>query len=82
MNLEQRIGGNSNLSPRGRQYSEKLAEFIKKENIPDLVVWTSQYKRTIQSASRIEAPKEQWKALNEIYAVKRINQSQHTIKKL
>lgn len=69
MNLDQRIGGNSNLSPRGRQYAEKLAEFIKKENLADLVVWTSQYKRTIQTASKIEAPREQWKALNEIYAV-------------
>lgn len=68
MNLEQRIGGNSNLSARGKQYAEKLAEFIRKENLADLVVWTSQYKRTIQTAARIEAPKEQWKALNEIYA--------------
>ena len=70
MNLEQRIGGNSNLSLRGKKYSEKLAEFVKKENLSDLVVWTSQFKRTIQTASKIDAPKEQWKALNEIDAVK------------
>jgi broad specificity phosphatase PhoE len=69
MNLEQRIGGNSNLSARGRQYAEKLAEFIRNEKLADLVAWTSQYKRTIQTASKIDAPKEQWKALNEIYAV-------------
>ena len=68
MNLEQRIGGNANLSPRGRKYGEKLAEYIKKENIPDLIVWTSQFKRTIQTAAKIDAPKEQWKALNEIDA--------------
>jgi len=68
MNLEQRIGGNAPISQRGKMYSEKLAEFIKKENLPDLIVWTSQFKRTIQTASRIDAPKEQWKALNEIDA--------------
>ena len=68
MNLEQRIGGNANLSPRGRKYGEKLAEYIKKENIPDLIVWTSQFKRTVQTAAKIDAPKEQWKALNEIDA--------------
>jgi broad specificity phosphatase PhoE len=39
------------------------------ENIPDLIVWTSQMKRTIQTAAKIDAPKEQWKALNEINAV-------------
>ena len=51
------------------KYSEKLAEYIKKEDIADLVVWTSQFRRTIQTASTIDAPKEQWKALNEIDAV-------------
>jgi len=39
------------------------------ENIPDLIVWTSQMQRTIQTAAKINAPKEQWKALNEINAV-------------
>ena len=50
------------------KYSEALADYIKKENIPDLIVWTSQLKRTIQTAAKIDAPKEQWKALNEIDA--------------
>jgi broad specificity phosphatase PhoE len=68
MNLEQRIGGNANISVRGQKYAEKLAEFVKRENLSDLVVWTSQFKRTIQTASKIDAPKEQWKALNEIDA--------------
>lgn len=68
MNLQQRIGGDSPLSSRGKIYSEKLAEYIKNENIPDLVVWTSQFYRTIQTASTIDAPAEQWKSLNEIDA--------------
>jgi hypothetical protein len=43
--------------------------FVRIENIPDLIVWTSQMQRTIQTAAKINAPKEQWKALNEINAV-------------
>lgn len=70
MNLDQRIGGNAPLSSRGKLYSEKLAEFIKKENLPDLIVWTSQFKRTIQTASKIDAPKEQWKALYVLFFFK------------
>jgi len=46
----------------------RIISFIK-ENIPDLIVWTSQMQRTIQTATKINAPKEQWKALNEINAV-------------
>ena len=35
----------------------------------NLRVWTSLMKRTIQTTSGIDAPKEHWKALNEIDAV-------------
>jgi hypothetical protein len=35
-------------------------------------VWTSQLKRTIQTAQFIDAPKEKWKCLNEIHAGIRI----------
>lgn len=48
---------------------------ISLENIPDLIVWTSQMQRTIQTAAKIDAPKEQWKALNEINAVGRFRSS-------
>ena len=42
---------------------------MSKENIPNLKVWTSELKRTVQTARHIDAPKEEWKALNEIDAV-------------
>lgn len=67
-NLEGRIGGDSELSPRGWEYSRALAKYIHEQQIPQLRVWTSNYKRTIQTAQGIEAPLEQWKALNEIDA--------------
>ncbi|KAF2363704.1 Histidine phosphatase superfamily clade-1 [Trinorchestia longiramus] len=63
-----RIGGDSDLSPNGLQYSNALAKFIKSQNIPNLRIWTSYMKRTIQTAANIDAPQERWKALNEIDA--------------
>ncbi|CAF1007426.1 unnamed protein product [Rotaria sp. Silwood1] len=68
LNVQQRIGGDSPLSVNGRLYADALAEYVTNENIPDLIVWTSQLQRTIQTAAKINAPKEQWKALNEINA--------------
>jgi len=68
MNLAQRIGGDASISERGKVYSQKLAEYIKSENINDLVVWTSQFKRTQETAAPVDAPTEQWKSLNEIDA--------------
>ncbi|KAB0396999.1 hypothetical protein E2I00_000581 [Balaenoptera physalus] len=60
LNLKGRIGGDPGLS---------LAQFIRDQNIKDLKVWTSQMKRTIQTAEALGVPYEQWKVLNEIDAV-------------
>ena len=51
------------------QYANHLAKFVEEEKITNLRVWTSLLKRTIQTAAGIAAPKEHWKALNEIDAV-------------
>ncbi|KAI8781619.1 6-phosphofructo-2-kinase/fructose-2,6-bisphosphatase isoform X1 [Biomphalaria glabrata] len=68
MNLQGRIGGNSELSDHGHRYAEELGRFVQNENIPNLKVWTSELVRTIQTGRFIDAPKEHWKALNEIDA--------------
>ncbi|XP_066930948.1 6-phosphofructo-2-kinase/fructose-2,6-bisphosphatase-like isoform X2 [Clytia hemisphaerica] len=69
LNLKGRIGGDSGLSPRGVKYQQKLSDFIKEQNIPDLKVWTSTLKRTIQTASDVPAiSKEQWHAIDELDA--------------
>ncbi|XP_073456304.1 6-phosphofructo-2-kinase/fructose-2,6-bisphosphatase 1 isoform X3 [Aquarana catesbeiana] len=68
LNLLGRIGGDSGLSVRGKQYAHELGNFIKSQQIPDLKVWTSHMKRTIQTAEALHVPYEQWKALNEIDA--------------
>uniref|UniRef100_A0A8C5VSW6 6-phosphofructo-2-kinase/fructose-2,6-biphosphatase 4 n=1 Tax=Microcebus murinus TaxID=30608 RepID=A0A8C5VSW6_MICMU len=68
LNLKGRIGGDPGLSPRGREFAKSLAKFISDQNIKDLKVWTSQMKRTIQTAEALGVPYEQWKVLNEIDA--------------
>ena len=67
------IGGDSDLSPRGRQYAAELGRFIEDQKIPHLRVWTSWMKRTIQTARYIDAPQERWRALNELDAVSLFN---------
>ncbi|KAI9303866.1 histidine phosphatase superfamily [Cunninghamella echinulata] len=67
-NVEDKIGGNADLSPRGQLYAKKLPDLIEKHvgNELPLTVWTSTLKRTIQTASNLKFPKKQWKALDEL----------------
>lgn len=51
------------------QFAKRLRKFIQEQKIEDLKVWTSQMKRTIQTAECLGVPYEQWKSLNEIDAV-------------
>ncbi|KAJ0176403.1 hypothetical protein K1T71_007582 [Dendrolimus kikuchii] len=67
-NLVGRIGGDSELSPRGRQYACALGSYIEQQCIPGLRVWTSWMRRAIQTVKDVKAPQERWKALNEIDA--------------
>lgn len=45
-----------------------LGTYIDEQHIDGLRVWTSWLKRTIQTVTHIDAPKERWMALNEIDA--------------
>ncbi|ODV91910.1 hypothetical protein CANCADRAFT_22960 [Tortispora caseinolytica NRRL Y-17796] len=66
-NLSGQIGGDSDLSPRGRMYAEQLPELVR-QSVGDapLTVWTSTLKRTQQTASKLPYPKLAWKALDEL----------------
>ncbi|CAF1354906.1 unnamed protein product [Rotaria sp. Silwood1] len=85
MNVQQRIGGNSQLSPAGKavliaivvRYSPliiyiffyySIPKFLPNTSRTDLIVWTSQMQQAIQTAEKLNVPKEQWKALNGINA--------------
>uniref|UniRef100_A0A3B3ZL32 6-phosphofructo-2-kinase/fructose-2,6-bisphosphatase 2 n=1 Tax=Periophthalmus magnuspinnatus TaxID=409849 RepID=A0A3B3ZL32_9GOBI len=67
-NTEGRIGGDSELTDNGKQFSAELKAFVEEHHLSDLKVWTSQLRRTIQTAEELGVPYEQWKILNEIDA--------------
>lgn len=52
------------------QFAAALKEFVEEHHLSDLKVWTSQLRRTIQTAEELGVPYEQWKILNEIDAVR------------
>ena len=57
-NLEDRIGGDSELSPAGEDFALRLGEYVNNLNIDNVTIWTSWLKRAIQTASHIQAPQE------------------------
>uniref|UniRef100_A0A665W3Y5 6-phosphofructo-2-kinase/fructose-2,6-bisphosphatase 2 n=1 Tax=Echeneis naucrates TaxID=173247 RepID=A0A665W3Y5_ECHNA len=67
-NVEGQIGGDAELSERGKWFAAALKEFVEEHHLSDLKVWTSQLRRTIQTAEELGVPYEQWKILNEIDA--------------
>jgi 6-phosphofructo-2-kinase / fructose-2,6-biphosphatase 2 len=78
-NVNGRIGGNAELSNRGNQFAKELPIILKNamqesgaegDWSPDesVQVWTSTLKRTIQTASHLNYPVQQWKALDELDA--------------
>lgn len=68
LNCGGRIGGDGDLSERGQQYAGQLSKYISSLNLKDLRIWTSLFRRTIHTAFGIDAPKDHWKALNELDA--------------
>ena len=65
-NTEDRIGGNSNLSPTGQIYALKLASYM--NNLSNIEIWTSSLLRTINTAALLNFPKIIYKNLDEINA--------------
>ncbi|KAJ1979956.1 Fructose-2,6-bisphosphatase [Dimargaris verticillata] len=68
-NITGKLGGDSDLSPRGLKYAEALPGLIAKHmDGQKLTVWTSTLRRTIQTGQYLPYPKLQWKALDELDA--------------
>ncbi|HIC86030.1 MAG TPA: 6-phosphofructokinase [Desulfobacterales bacterium] len=70
-NLEDRIGGDSSLTAKGRAQAEALARYFSRKKIP--VIFTSKKKRTIETAQPIAARQENCviislEEFNEIYS--------------
>ncbi|KAG0344637.1 Fructose-2,6-bisphosphatase [Podila humilis] len=69
-NVMGKLGGDSDLSARGKQYAKSLPLLIATHlgNSEQLTVWTSTMRRTIATAEHLTYPKLQWKALDELDA--------------
>ncbi|CAN8064443.1 unnamed protein product [Agarophyton chilense] len=71
-NVTGQLGGDPDLTPRGRSYAQRLAKFINTEfpqkgkDMP--LVWTSQLRRTRRTVECIPTVNHSWRALNEIDA--------------
>ncbi|KAF9898620.1 Fructose-2,6-bisphosphatase [Lobosporangium transversale] len=66
------LGGDSDLSARGKQYARALPSLVATHipNADRLTVWTSTKKRTIATAAHLPHKKVAWKALDELEAGK------------
>jgi broad specificity phosphatase PhoE len=69
-NVLGRIGGDSELSARGRAYAQNLARYVRSHfgAGDDLDVWTSTLRRTHETAAPLGIEPGPWKALDEIHA--------------
>jgi len=67
-NLDGKIGGDADISPRGEAYARSLPQLVRQAVGPNtqLTVWTSTLKRTIQTARFLPFEKLEWKALDEL----------------
>lgn len=69
-NVEHRLGGDSDLSPRGKEYARNLATFMSEHRDQEhaLTVWTSSMRRALQTAAFLPEVPIPSRALNEIDA--------------
>lgn len=71
-NVIGKIGGDAQLSARGKLYAKALAKHVHALNLPSLQVWTSTLKRTKATSANIQAPQQHLKELDEIFSVRRL----------
>lgn len=69
-NAQGRIGGDPDLTPRGREYAVALSAWLAQQVRPGQVpvVWTSTLRRALATAAPLLFPHAAWKVLDEIHA--------------
>lgn len=70
-NVLGRIGGDADLSPRGKKYAERLTRLFNDnpQRLPQpQLIWTSEFQRTVHTAKDIPGPRAAVNDLNEINA--------------
>lgn len=68
-NVIGRIGGDAQLSARGKLYAQALTKHVHALNLPALQVWTSTLQRTKATSANIQAPQQHLRELDEIFSV-------------
>ena len=63
-NVDKEVGGSSGLTESGKKFGNALHEYVKKENIQNLKVWTSSRTGPLETAKYIDGPSEVWRALD------------------
>ena len=63
-NSLKKLGGDSDLTDAGEEYSKRLAAYINDLNIENVFIWTSWLKRTIQTAQYIRGTQERSELLS------------------
>lgn len=70
-NVENKIGGDSDLSEKGYLYAKELGRYFNTTEYQGIKIWTSSRKRTIATAANIDAEeRKQFSCLDEINAGK------------
>lgn len=69
-NVEDRVGGDSDISPRGNAFARSLAAFMqtRRNGEEPISVWTSRLKRTAQTVAHMPEKPTAFRALDEIDA--------------
>ncbi len=69
-NVDNRVGGDPPLSPRGERFARALGEHVEELGVDraSVRVWTSTLRRTRMTAAPLGLPTEEWRALDEIDA--------------
>jgi broad specificity phosphatase PhoE len=49
-----KVGGDSGLTARGKQFADLLGDYMNSLKIENLLVWTSFFRRTIQTGRHVE----------------------------
>eukprot|EP01097_Dermamoeba_algensis_P006091 TRINITY_DN3842_c0_g1_i1.p1 TRINITY_DN3842_c0_g1~~TRINITY_DN3842_c0_g1_i1.p1 ORF type:complete len:422 (-),score=71.80 TRINITY_DN3842_c0_g1_i1:439-1704(-) len=65
-NVENRIGGDSELTQEGVEYAKKLAAWVQERKETEITLYTSELKRTKQTAAFLNIPLNSLTTLNEI----------------
>ncbi|KAI5705821.1 hypothetical protein M8J75_002082 [Diaphorina citri] len=67
-NVQAILGGDSDLTAGGQEYSKCLSDFVSEKNLSDLRIWTSSKEAAKQTVAQCPGSHKEYKALDDIHA--------------